>query len=115
MWAFGARAFGTWAFARQQRALAAGARWPLVCWQPALRPAWRLGLLPLAWQPAGPERRIAAQGAAGAEEVEAGVEPAGDTAARYRAWVQGVKVGSAAKAGRPMFSKEADRALKEEA
>ena len=59
--------------------------------------------LPLAGRPAGPERRVAAG---------VGFEPAGNTAsdraARHRAWVQsrGMKTGSAAKAGRPMFSGE---------
>ena len=83
--------------------LAAGASTRVAAWA-----------LPLAGRPAGPERRVAAG-------VEAGFESAGNTAsdraARHRAWVQsrGMKTGSAAKAGRPMFSKEADRALKEEA
>lgn len=44
--------------------------------------------------------------------LKLGIEPAGNTAsdraARYRAWVQsrGMKTGSAAKVGRPMFSRE---------
>lgn len=85
------------------RALAAGASACMAAWA-----------LPLAGRPAGPERRVAAG-------VEAGFEPAGNTAsdraARHRAWVQsrGMKTGSAAKAGRPMFSGEMNKTFEKAA
>ena len=77
-----------------------GARWPL-----ALRPAWRLGRCRM---------RSGLLGLNGGLRLglKLGIEPAGNTAsdraARYRAWVQswGMKTGSAAKVGRPMFSRE---------
>ena len=75
-------------------------RWCAGRWRFGLHAAWAL---PLAGRPAGPERRVAAG---------VGFEPAGNTAsdraARHRARVQsrGMKTGSAAKAGRPMFSGE---------
>ena len=80
-----------------------GARWPLVCWPLALRPAWRLGRCRL---------RGGLLGLNGGLRLGAGFEPAGNTAsdraARHRARVQsrGMKTGSAVKAGRPMFSGE---------